>query len=156
MWHHKGRIGELKATYLCAREELPRNAYRGRRNIPRRSTQGYQVSIDRQKAEKYPGPDTEEVIERYWKEVKQDTEGYDSIDIHVSNDNEWSALVNLKKFMGRTSRTRHTFWYSTYDVCRSYHQPRGWQDPGTFKEMNARHTNRRLWVFIHWTNLNEN
>ncbi len=38
--------------------------------------------------EEYPDPYTEEEIERYWREVKQDTEGYDAIDIYTSNDQD--------------------------------------------------------------------
>jgi len=43
-------------------------------------------SLWRGKLEKYLEPYIEEEIERYWKEVKQDIQGYDSIDIYTSND----------------------------------------------------------------------
>jgi hypothetical protein len=108
----KERIGELKAMYgalrkfcdeaglemsdiLCWNAEIKRTIMRAKGffETPVAADEKFLDALHRgfrsvwtDNPKEYPDPFTEEELERYGREVKQGTEGYDVIDIYPSND----------------------------------------------------------------------
>jgi hypothetical protein len=105
----KKRIGELKAIYeamrkfcdeiglemgdiLCWNPAIKKNIMlvKGYLEMPTDADEAILEALCKGfwsvwtgKSEEYPDPYTEEEIERFWREVKQDTEGYDAIGIYT-------------------------------------------------------------------------